>query len=194
MESKRSINWNSVIPFWNISTNNLSVTSGEHSGRYNSSFIVVTACTATSICLPFYEETLRLITIFNESTIIYHSMLNRTIASWYLAQIKIASSKFDEISSDNSIQLNRCANTSSVAMHTSLVPVANPSTSKIARAGATVCPLVGEGGGVTVPERLCNFVVSFRSTKLKRWYWKKWKQSRMFNFYRKKHTRKSIQS
>ena len=72
-----------------------------------------------------------------------------------------------EICSDNSIQLKRCSNTSSVAIQTSLVPVANPSTSRMALAGAAVCPLVGDGGGVTVPERLCNFVASFRSTILK---------------------------
>lgn len=80
----------------------------------------------------------------------------------------MTSSKFVETCSDNSIQLNKCANTSNVAMHTSLVPVASPSTSKMARAGAIVCPLVGDGGGVTVPERLCNLVVSLRSTKLRR--------------------------
>lgn len=80
----------------------------------------------------------------------------------------MASNKFVEICSDNSIQLNRCANTSNVAMHTSLVPVANPSTSRIVLAVATVCPLVGDGGGVTVPERFCNFVVSFRRTICKK--------------------------
>lgn len=76
----------------------------------------------------------------------------------------MASNKLVEILPDTSIQLNRCARTSRVAVQTSLVPIANPSTSSTARAGARLCPLVGDGGGVTVPERLCNFVVSFKRT------------------------------
>lgn len=84
--------------------------------------------------------------------------------SWYLAQENIASNKLVVIWSVKAIQLNKCARTWSVAMQTSLVPVAKPSTSNTARVGGIVWPLVGEGGGVAVPDLFLNFVVSCKST------------------------------